>query len=62
MVSAILNAALDLIFIGGLGFGIVCSAMTTVIAEAFSAVLAGWWLWTKTPELCPRREIGRAHV
>ena len=34
MVSAILNAALDLIFIGGLGFGIVCSAMTTVIAEA----------------------------
>ena len=26
-----------------------------VIAEAFSAVLAGWWLWTKTPELCPRR-------
>lgn len=55
MVSAILNAALDLIFIGGLGFGIVCSAMTTVIAEAFSAVLAGWWLWNKTPELCPRR-------
>ena len=53
MVSAILNAVLDLIFIGGLGFGIVCSAMTTVIAEAFSAVLAGWWLWTKTPELCP---------
>ena len=25
--------ALDLIFIGGLGFGIVCSAMTTVIAK-----------------------------
>ena len=53
--SAVLNAVLDLILIGGLGFGIVCSAMTTVIAEAFSAVLAGWWLWTKTPELCPRR-------
>ena len=59
MVSAILNAALDLIFIGGLGFGIVCSAMTTVIAEAFSAVLAGWWLWIKTPELCPRRSQWR---
>ena len=57
MVSAILNAVLDLIFIGGLGFGIVCSAMTTVIAEAFSAVLAGWWLWNKTPELCPRRTL-----
>lgn len=59
MVSAILNAALDLIFIGGLGFGIVCSAMTTVIAEAFSAVLAGWWLWTKTPELCPGGPVAR---
>ena len=29
MVSAILNAALDLIFIGGLGFGIVCSCLYT---------------------------------
>ena len=29
--SSILNAVLDLIFIGGLGFGIVCSAVTTVI-------------------------------
>ena len=53
--EALMSCEPDLIFIGGLGFGIVCSAMTTVIAEAFSAVLAGWWLWTKTPELCPRR-------
>ena len=37
--SSILNAVLDLIFIGGLGFGIVCSAVTTVVAEAASAVL-----------------------
>ena len=32
--SAVLNAVLDLILIGGLGFGIVCSAVTTVVAEA----------------------------
>ena len=36
MFSAILNAALDLIFLGLLGFGIVCSAVTTVVAEALS--------------------------
>ena len=35
--SAVLNAVLDLILIGGLGFGIVCSAVTTVVAEAASA-------------------------
>ena len=28
------NAALDLIFLGLLGFGIICSAVTTVAAEA----------------------------
>lgn len=37
--SAVLNAVLDLILIGGLGFGIVCSAVTTVVAEAASALL-----------------------
>ena len=40
--SALLNAGLDLVFIGGLGFGIVCSALTTVAAEGASAALA-WW-------------------
>ncbi len=38
--SSILNLVLDIIFIGFLGFGIRCSATTTVIAEAFSAILA----------------------
>ena len=55
MFSSVLNAVLDLIFIGGLGFGIVCSAVTTVVAEAVSAALAGYWLVRRTPELCPRR-------
>lgn len=52
--SALLNAALDLILIGGLGFGIVCSAVTTVVAEAASALLAGWYMWHHVPELCPQ--------
>ena len=38
--SAILNAVLDLFFLGVLHFGIVCSAVTTVVAEAASACLA----------------------
>ena len=38
--SAILNAVLDLIFLGVLHFGILCSAVTTVVAEAICAILA----------------------
>ena len=49
--SSVLNAVLDLIFIGGLGFGIVCSALTTVIAEAASAVLCIAYVYRKIPML-----------
>ena len=49
--SSILNAALDLIFIGGLGFGIVCSAVTTVAAEAASAALSFWHIYRRVPLL-----------
>ena len=51
--SAVLNAVLDLILIGGLGFGIVCSAVTTVVAEAASALLAAVYMAHRVPELCP---------
>lgn len=51
--SAVLNAVLDLILIGGLGFGIVCSAVTTVVAEAASALLAAVYVARRVPELCP---------
>ena len=51
--SAVLNAVLDLILIGGLGFGIVCSAVTTVVAEAASALLAAVYMARRVPELCP---------
>ena len=50
-----LNAVLDLILIGGLGFGIVCSAVTTVAAEVASAVLAAVYMARRVPELCPGR-------
>ena len=53
MFASILNGILDVIFIGGFGFGIVCSATTTVIAEAVSALLATLYLTKNIPELCP---------
>ena len=57
--SAVLNAALDLICIGALGFGIVCSAVTTVAAEAASALLAAVYLARRAPGLCPARRDWR---
>lgn len=54
--SSVLNAVLDLIFLGILHFGIVCSAVTTVVAEAISALLAVGYLCQKLPELFPARE------
>lgn len=53
--SAVLNAALDIFFLGFLGFGIVCSAMTTVVAEAVCAALALQFMVRRFPELCPRK-------
>ena len=53
--SAILNAGLDLVFLGILKFGIVCSAVTTVFAEAASAALALGYMLRFVPELYPRR-------
>ena len=51
MFSSLLNAVLDIIFIGFLGFGIRCSATTTVIAEAVSALLAFGYIYRKVPLL-----------
>ena len=54
--SAVLNAALDLFFLGALHFGIVCSAVTTVAAEAASAFLAVFYMLRRTRELLPGKE------
>ena len=54
--SAILNALLGLFFLGVLHFGIVCSAVTTVVAEAASAGLAVWYMLRNMRELFPERK------
>lgn len=51
MASSVLNGVLDVIFIGGLGFGIICSAVTTVIAEGISAGLSMLYIYKKIPSL-----------
>lgn len=51
--SSILNAVLDLIFLGFLGYGILCSAATTVFAEAVCAALALIYMVKKAPQLIP---------
>lgn len=51
IVSSLLNITLDIVFIGWLGFGIVCSAVTTVVAEAVSAVLSIVYIYRKVPLL-----------
>lgn len=53
--SSILNAVLDLIFLGIFRFGIVCSAVTTVVAEAVSAALACGYMLTRVKELWPQK-------
>ncbi len=52
--SAILNAVLDLIFLGIFRFGILCSAMTTVFAEGVCAALALRYMIRNVPELVPK--------
>ncbi len=58
--SSILNAVLDLIFLGLFRFGILCSAATTVFAEGVSAALALWYMVRNVPLLVPGRQQWRA--
>lgn len=59
MFASLLNAGLDLIFIGLLGFGIVCSAVTTVVAESVSAILTWIYIKKRIPLLHPDKETFR---
>ncbi len=54
--SAILNAVLDLVFLGIFRFGILCSALTTVFAEATCALLSLIYMVRKVPQLTPKKE------
>lgn len=48
---SVLNGVLDLILIGIFHLGIICSAATTVVSEALSAVLCIWYVYGNVPLL-----------
>ena len=54
MASSVLNCLLDLFFIGYLGFGITCSAVTTTVAQMVSALLCFIYIYAKVPLLSLR--------
>ena len=49
--SSVLNCVLDLVLIGLLGFGIICSALTTIVAQAVSALLCFVYIEKRIPLL-----------
>lgn len=51
MISSLINGLADLFLIGYLGFGIMCSAITTVAAEIISAALCFFYIRSKVPVL-----------
>lgn len=58
MATSVLNVVLDLFFIGYLGFGIMCSAMTTTVSEIVSALLCFIYIYRRVPVLSLRvREL-----
>ncbi len=54
MASSVLNCLLDLFFIGYLGFGITCSAVTTTVAQMVSAMLCFIYIYARVPLLSLR--------
>lgn len=58
MFSSLLNAGLDVWLIGFLGYGMVCSAATTVLAQAVSALLCAAYIRQRVPEL----SLGRGEL
>ena len=56
MASSVLNCGLDLFFVGYMGFGITCSAVTTTVAQAASSLLCFAYIYRKVPLLSLRTD------
>lgn len=55
VVSSLLNVALDVLFVWGLDLGISGAAWATVLAQAVSALLGGWYVLRHYREYLPRK-------
>lgn len=56
VLSALLNIALDVLFVIGLNRGIQGAAIATVIAQSIAVLLSLIYIWKKEPELMPERK------
>lgn len=56
IISCAINLSLDSLFIIGFGWGVEGAAAATVIAESFSALLSGIYMFHKYREILPDRE------
>lgn len=56
--ASVLNAMLDLLFVGAFGMGVMGAGLATVAAEGISALLTARYILRKVPELHPRRDAG----
>lgn len=54
--ASVLNGCLDLVFVAGLGMGVVGAALATVIAEAVSAAMCVAYIYRRVPLLQLKRE------
>ena len=62
ILSSLLNVALDLLFIAGMGLGVAGAAVATVLAQGVSVVLCVIYVCKKTPILLPEKvhfRVGR---
>lgn len=49
VISSILNASLDMLFVGGMSMGVVGAGLATIIAESFSCILCIIYVYWKVP-------------
>ena len=63
IIASIINVILDLVFILVFHMGVSGAAIATVISQAVSALLCGWWLFTKMNVIQTNgREISPFHL
>lgn len=62
ILSCAINLSLDCLFIIGFGWGVEGAASATVIAESFSALLSGIYVFRKYREMLPRRKHFRPEL
>lgn len=59
LIASVCNVVLDLVMIMVFHMGVAGAAIATVVSQALSAVLCGWWLFGKMKGISMEREVRR---